>query len=232
MKGRVTIGLVGDRSDSVPAHLAIPLALENAADVLGIEAAYEWVPTEQIRSASRVAAFDGLWCVPAARIEAWRARCSRSAAREKDAFRFWARAAAFNTPSSNTHATSSAGRTQRMAKPIRRRRLPSSHRCRAEFSTAAARCSCSRARASPRRTDADETTEEYLCSYGVNPDFRASLVAGPLRETAQGRHRRPACRGARRSPVLRRDVVPAGASSAARQPAPLVTAFLAACAQQ
>ena len=64
MKGRVTIGLIGDRSDSVLAHQAIPLALENAAETLGIAAAYEWVPTERIKSASRVAAFDGLWCVP------------------------------------------------------------------------------------------------------------------------------------------------------------------------
>jgi CTP synthase (UTP-ammonia lyase) len=64
MKGRVTIGLVGDRSDSIQAHLAIPPALESAAETLGIAAAYEWVPTERIRSASRVAAFDGLWCVP------------------------------------------------------------------------------------------------------------------------------------------------------------------------
>ena len=31
----------------------------------------------------------------------------------------------------------------------------------------------------------DEATEQYLCSYGVNPDFRASLVAGPLREAAR-----------------------------------------------
>jgi hypothetical protein len=52
MKGRVTIGLVGDRNDSVPAHLAIPLALENSAAELGITAAYEWVPTDRIRSAS------------------------------------------------------------------------------------------------------------------------------------------------------------------------------------
>src|SRR6185295_14742576 len=65
MKGRVTIGLIGDRSDSVPAHVAIPLALESSAATLGITAAYEWVPTERIRTASRVAAFDGLWCVPA-----------------------------------------------------------------------------------------------------------------------------------------------------------------------
>ena len=40
MKGRVTIGLIGDRNDSVPAHQAIPLALENAAETLGIAAAY------------------------------------------------------------------------------------------------------------------------------------------------------------------------------------------------
>jgi CTP synthase (UTP-ammonia lyase) len=29
-----------------------------------------------------------------------------------------------------------------------------------------------------------QTKEEYLCSYGVNPAFRAALVSGPLRESA------------------------------------------------
>ena len=31
----------------------------------------------------------------------------------------------------------------------------------------------------------DEATEVYFCRYGVNPDFRASLIAGPLREAAR-----------------------------------------------
>src|SRR5689334_15979695 len=31
---------------------------------------------------------------------------------------------------------------------------------------------------------APETTAEYLCRYGVNPDFRRALVRGPLREAA------------------------------------------------
>ena len=38
MRRHVTIGLIGDHNDSVPAHRAIPLALQMAAETLGITA--------------------------------------------------------------------------------------------------------------------------------------------------------------------------------------------------
>ena len=153
----------------------------------------------------------------AARIEAWTARCSRSAARAKDASRSSARAAGSSTRSSSTRATCSAGRTRRTRETDSdgraRRHL---RRCRAEYSTAAARSNCFPGTRIAAAYGADEATEEYRCSYGVNPDFRASLVAGPLREAAARRYRRPARRRARRSSVLRRDAVPARAGRAAR----------------
>jgi CTP synthase (UTP-ammonia lyase) len=65
MRKKVLIGLIGDYDPTVPAHPAIPLALGQAAEALCIEAGFEWVPTEEIRSASRLSGFDGLWCVPA-----------------------------------------------------------------------------------------------------------------------------------------------------------------------
>src|ERR1035437_412698 len=64
MRKRISIGLIGDYDKSVPAHQAIPLALQSAAKALRVELGFEWVPTEEIGAATRVTCFSGLWCVP------------------------------------------------------------------------------------------------------------------------------------------------------------------------
>jgi CTP synthase (UTP-ammonia lyase) len=63
----LSIGLIGDYSPAVPAHVAIPQALDLAAGVLGCSVRAEWLPTEQLDGdvSDRLEAFDGLWCVPA-----------------------------------------------------------------------------------------------------------------------------------------------------------------------
>jgi CTP synthase (UTP-ammonia lyase) len=63
----LSIGLIGDYSPSVPAHVAIPQALDLAAGVLGCCVRAEWLPTEQLTGdlSEQLAAFDALWCVPA-----------------------------------------------------------------------------------------------------------------------------------------------------------------------
>src|SRR5262249_44347282 len=63
MKG-VLNGLIGDHDATITAHQAIPIALQLAADSSQTQVKWQWVPTEEIRSAARVSAFDGLWCVP------------------------------------------------------------------------------------------------------------------------------------------------------------------------
>src|SRR5262249_20584689 len=65
MKKNILIGLIGDYDATVPAHQAIPIALQLAADAAAVEVKWQWVPTEEVRSVARVSAFDGLWCVPA-----------------------------------------------------------------------------------------------------------------------------------------------------------------------
>ncbi|HJZ46095.1 MAG TPA: hypothetical protein VKE41_02975 [Roseiflexaceae bacterium] len=63
----LSIGLIGDYNPSVPAHVAIPRALDLAGGALGCVVRPEWLPTEQLEGdlSARLAAFDGLWCVPA-----------------------------------------------------------------------------------------------------------------------------------------------------------------------
>ena len=230
MKGRVTIGLVGDRSDSVPAHLAIPLALENAAAVLGIEAAYEWVPTERIRSASRVAAFDGLWCVPASPYRSMDGallaiRCAR-----EGRIPFLGTCGGFQHADHRVRAQRArlAGRDSRRDRFDRgaRRHLAAVVRT---DSTAAARSNCSPVRASPRPTARTKTTEEYLCSYGVNPAFRASLIAGPLRETARDDTGDLRAVELDDHPFFVATLFQPERAALRGRPAPLVTAFLQAC---
>ena len=59
------IGLVGDRSDEVPAHVAIPPALRGAGRRLGVAVEPVWLPTDDLPDDDALAAFDALWCVPA-----------------------------------------------------------------------------------------------------------------------------------------------------------------------
>ncbi len=70
------IGLIGDRNESVPAHRAIPPALDLAAASLGdagggpVKVEATWLPTETLAGvepdllAARLSAFHGIWCVP------------------------------------------------------------------------------------------------------------------------------------------------------------------------
>jgi CTP synthase (UTP-ammonia lyase) len=66
LDGTVRIGLVGDYDAAVRAHRAIPGALQLAGDALGCSVAYEWLPTESVQEdMGRLRDFDGIWCVPA-----------------------------------------------------------------------------------------------------------------------------------------------------------------------
>ena len=61
----LSLALVGDYSLSVPAHRAIPLALERARAELAVDLAWEWVPTRGVVDAPRdLARYAGVWLVP------------------------------------------------------------------------------------------------------------------------------------------------------------------------
>jgi CTP synthase (UTP-ammonia lyase) len=181
----VRIGLVGDRDGSVPAHRAIPEALRLAAEALAVPVAFEWVPTESIEDGARIAGFDGLWCVPA------------SPYRSMDgALRAIELARVRRRPFLGT-----CGGFQHAIVEYARNVLGWADADHAETTPAAARpviapLECAlvevtgtlRLRAGSRIARAygrEEATEGYRCRYGLNRQFQAALLAGPLRIGAE-----------------------------------------------
>lgn len=61
------IALIGDYHPTVPAHQAIPLALERAGQETGTAIEWTWIDTASIGMdvAARLAGYAGIWCVPA-----------------------------------------------------------------------------------------------------------------------------------------------------------------------
>lgn len=57
------IALIGDYNPEVIAHQAIPLALQHAAEALGVTVNAHWLDTDTLPQSLH--AFDGFWCVPA-----------------------------------------------------------------------------------------------------------------------------------------------------------------------
>lgn len=56
------LALIGDYNPDVTAHQAIPVALQQAADRLGLTVDVHWLATDHLPS---LHGFDGFWCVPA-----------------------------------------------------------------------------------------------------------------------------------------------------------------------
>jgi len=68
MQTLIRVALVGDYHPSVPAHIALPVALELAASDLGYICEPKWVPTDLLESDAQflpaLAFAHGIWCVP------------------------------------------------------------------------------------------------------------------------------------------------------------------------
>lgn len=185
MSDRIQIGLIGDYDRSVVAHQAIPIALQLASEKLDLQLGSEWVPTEEIQTAARVARFDGLWCVPASPYRSMEGalRAIRFAREQQRPF------------------LGTCGGFQHAVVEYARNVLKWADADHAETAPMATRpviapLSCAlvevrnlvRFRPGSRIFAAygkEEATEGYHCRYGLNAEFRALLTAGPLWATAE-----------------------------------------------
>jgi CTP synthase (UTP-ammonia lyase) len=230
MREKVAVGLIGDYNESVPAHQAIPMALRRAAEALHIDVEFEWVPTDELTSVSRIARFDGVWCVPA------------SPYRSMDG----ALLAIRHARESSIPFLGTCGGFQHAVVEYARNVLGWADAEHAETAPDAARpvisplaCALVEATGLVRlfpgtriaaAYGASETTEGYRCRYGLNPEFRAALVAGPLRaaaDDATGEVRAVELDG---HPFFVATLFQPERAALKGQLAPLVVAFLSACA--
>jgi CTP synthase (UTP-ammonia lyase) len=181
----IRIGLIGDYDASVAAHRAIPIALNLAADALRLSVEREWLPTDKIDGDSKLARFHALWCVPASPY--------RSMDGALRAIRF-----------SREHGRpflGTCGGFQHAVIEYARNVLRWADAEHAETAPEAARpviapLSCALVEATDTvrlrpgshiaaAYRGEEATEGYHCRYGLNPEFQAALLSGPLRITAE-----------------------------------------------
>jgi CTP synthase (UTP-ammonia lyase) len=232
MPDNIVIGLVGDYSASVPAHQAIPVALQMAAQQLNIHANYQWLATEEITNLSRVAAFDGLWCVPASPYRSMEGALLAIRYARENQIPFLGTCGGFQHAvieyarnvlgwSDADHAESSPDAARAVIAPLLCGLLESEGRVHLLAGTRIAAA-----------YGATTISEAYLCRYGVNPEFRSALVAGPLRECAHDDS------GDIRAVELDdhrffiATLFQPERAALKGQSAPLVTAFVSACAGQ
>ena len=184
MQTSATIGLIGDYDNTVPAHQAIPLALQRAAGSLHMEVGYEWVPTEEVMLVSRLSRFDGLWCVPASPYRSMDGALLAIRHARENAIPFLGTCGGFQHVvveyarnvlgwADAEHAETAPGEGRAVISPLACALIEAIGTVRLFPGTRIAAA-----------YGADETTEGYRCRYGLNPEFRAALMAGPLRAAA------------------------------------------------
>jgi CTP synthase (UTP-ammonia lyase) len=177
MKTNIRIGLIGDFNAEVTAHVAIPKALEFAGQTAECNIAPLWIHTSSIIDSidSRLAGFDGLWCVPASPYASMDGALKAIRfARETDrpflgtcggfqhAILEFARNVLGQIEAD--HAESNPAATMPLISPLSCSLVGASGRIFFKTGSRAARIyGCA------------ETVEEYHCNYGVNPRFRSLL---------------------------------------------------------
>ncbi len=178
------IGLVGDRRDTVVAHRAIPVALESAAAALDIPVTWRWIPTEAAGSVERFAGLAGVWCVPGGPYRSMAGALFAIRHAREQGLPFLGSCAGFQHTvveyARNVLGWPDADHAEVAADAARAVITPLS--CGLLEGVAAIRLVPGTRIAAAYGVGS--TAEEYLCSYGLNPEFRAALTAGPLREAA------------------------------------------------
>ena len=178
------IGLIGDRSDDVVAHRAIPLALGMAADACGVEIEPVWVLTEQVGDGAALAEFDGIWCVPASPYRSMEGALTAIRVARERHVPFLGTCGGFQHTvieyarnvlgwTDAEHAETSPEAQRQVIVPLL---------CSLVEVTDAVQLTAGSRLA--KAYGATSIIEGYHCNYGLSPDFRQVLDKGPLQINA------------------------------------------------
>lgn len=174
------IGLIGDRDPGVTAHRAIERALPLTAAALGFSVDYEWLATDSIDPA-RLSSFDGLWCVPASPYRDTDAVLATIRYAREQAIPFLGTCGGFQ------HALLEYAQNALGWRDAEHGELPTQG---GRAVIAPLSCALVEARQSIRLAEGSQAAqaygalcieEGYRCRYGLNPQFAAALLDGPLR---------------------------------------------------
>lgn len=181
----IKIGLIGDFDESVPAHRAIPIALDLATESLGEPVDVEWIPTDAIDSEDALLGYHGLWCVPASPYRSMDGaiRAIRYAREQRRPF--------LGTCGGFQHAVVEYARNvlgwrdaeHGETAPGAALLVIAPLKCALVEETGPVRFAAGSRLLSAYGTD--QSTEGYRCSFGLNPVLQAGLTEGPLHVTAR-----------------------------------------------
>jgi CTP synthase (UTP-ammonia lyase) len=230
MHTSVSVGLIGDYSADVAAHQAIPRALQSAADTLRIAVDVTWLPTDTLTAAGVVAGFDGLWCVPASPYRSMDGALLAIRYAREHGIPFLGTCGGFQHAvveyarnvlgwADAEHAETAPG----AARPV-----ISALECALVEATEAIRLLPHTRIAAAYGVDL--IVEGYRCRYGLNPEFEAALVAGPLRAAATDGAGAVRALELAAHPFFVATLFQPERAALAGRSAPLVIAFVAACA--
>jgi len=181
----IKIGLVGDLDESVPAHRAIPIALDLAGKSLNDPVGVEWIPTDSIESEEQLLEFHGLWCVPASPYRSMDGAIRAIRYAREHACPFLGTCGGFQHAVIEYARNVLGWRDAEHAETAPDANL---------LIIAPLQCALVEAtgsvifRAGSRLRSAygtDHSTEGYRCSFGLNPVFQARLVQGALKIAAR-----------------------------------------------
>lgn len=177
----IRIALVGDYDASVPAHQAIPVALDRVAGETGLVVEAQWVPTPGVGEGAGLSAFDGIWCVPASPYRDMNGALTAIRFAREKSLPFLGTCGGFQHAlleyarnhlgwTSAEHAETAPDSDQAIITPLSCslveafapiRLLPGSRIAKA-YGT-------------------EETQERYRCRYGLRKELEAQIFAGPLK---------------------------------------------------
>lgn len=180
----IHIGLIGDYDATVPAHRAIPAALQLAGETLALSLEFEWLPTEQLVNPARVAGFDGLWCVPASPYRSMEGALTAIQFAREQGRPFLGTCGGFQHAvieyarnvlgwADAEHAETAPDAVRAVITPLACALVEAAGEVRFRPGS---RIAVAYGRGS--------AMEGYHCRYGLNPQLQETLVSGPLRATA------------------------------------------------
>ncbi|WP_085636648.1 MULTISPECIES: CTP synthase [unclassified Pseudomonas] len=174
------IALIGDRDPNVTAHQAIPVALGMAAEHTGLTVQFEWLATDRIDADTPLAAFDGVWCVPASpyRSEDGALRAIRFARERQRPFLGTCGGFQHAVLEFSRHVLGWADAEHGEVSPDSNRAVLSPLSCSLVETMDSIHLEAGSLIAKAYETS--QILEGYRCRYGVNPQFQQDLLNGPL----------------------------------------------------